>query len=82
MKYQLIKIDKPHHRGRCEVVSAVSTIISILTVQETTALLLAYSQVAQANPSESYPKFDSDEPGQTQIISIPACTHRWLRVRS
>ena len=65
MEYRLIKIAKTHHRVRGEVVSAVSTI----TVQETTSLLVAYSQVARADPSESCPRFDSDEPGQTQIIS-------------
>ena len=70
MEYRLIKIAKTHHRGRGEVVSAVSTIASTITVQETTALLVAYSQVAQADPSESCPRFDSDEPGQTQIVSI------------
>ena len=70
MEYRLIKISKAHHRGRAEVVSAVSTIASTITVQETTALLVAYSQVVQADPSESCPKFDSDEPGQTQIVSI------------
>jgi len=70
MEYRLIKISKAHHRGRAEVVSAVSTIASTITVQETTALLVAYSQVAQADPSESCPRFDSDEPGQTQIVSI------------
>ena len=56
MEYQLTKIAKTHHRGRGEVVSAVSTIAS-------TILLVAYSHIAQADPSESYPRFDSDEPG-------------------
>jgi len=69
MEYWLIKIAKTHHRVRGEVVSAVSTITSTITVQETTSLLVAYSQVARADPSESCPRFDSDEPGQTQIIS-------------
>ena len=63
MEYQLTKIAKTHHCGRGEVVSAVSTIASTITVWETTALLVAYSQVAQADPSESCPRFDSDEPG-------------------
>ena len=62
MEYQLTKIAKTHHRGRGEVVSAVSTIAS-------TILLVAYSHIAQADPSESCPRFDSDEPGQTQIVS-------------
>ena len=48
MEYRLIKIAKTHHRGRGEVVSAVSTIALAITVQETTALLVAYSQVVQA----------------------------------
>jgi len=69
MEYQLIKIAKTHHRGRGKVVSAVSTIASIITVQETTTLLVAYSQVVQADPSESCPRVDSDEPGQTQMVS-------------
>ena len=69
MEYQLIKIAKTHHRGRGEVVSAVSTIASTISVRETTALQVAYSQVAQADPSESWPRFDSDKPGQTQIVS-------------
>ena len=69
MEYQLIKIAKTHHRGNGEVVSAVSTIASNSTVRETAALLVAYLQVAQADPSESCPRFDSDEPGQTQIVS-------------
>ena len=69
MEYQLIKIAKTHHCGRGEVVSVVSTIASTITVQEATALLVAYSQVAQADPSESCPRFDSDEPGQTPIVS-------------
>jgi len=69
MEYQLTKIAETHHRGRGEVVSAVSTIASTITVRETTALLVAYSQVVQADPSESCPRFDSDEPGQTQIVS-------------
>jgi len=69
MEYWLIKIAKTHHRGRGKVVSAVSTIASTITVQETTALLVAYSQVAQADTSESCPRFDSDEPEQTQIVS-------------
>ena len=62
MEYQLTKIAKTHHLGCGEVVSAVSTIASTITVRETTALLVAYSQVAQADPSESSPRFDSDEP--------------------
>jgi len=62
----ITKIAKTYRCGRGEVVSAVSTITSPLTVQETTALLVAYSQVAQADPSESCPRF---EPGQTQIVS-------------
>jgi len=49
MEYQLTKIAKTHHRGRGEVVSAVSTIASTITVR--------------ADPSESRPRFDSDEPG-------------------
>ena len=77
MEYQLIKIAKTHHCGRGEVVSVVSTIASTITVRETTALLVAYSQVAQADPSESCPRFDSDEPGQTQIVSTS-----WLHVAS
>jgi len=69
MEYQQIKIiAKTHHRGCGKVVNAVSTIASTITVQETTALLVAYSQVAQADCSESCPRFNSDEPGQTQII--------------
>jgi len=58
MEYQLTKIAKTHHCGRGEVVSAVSTIASTITVRETTALLVAYSQVAQADPSESCNSFD------------------------
>jgi len=58
------QIAKTHHRGRGEVASAISTITSTITVPETTAPLVAYSQVAQADPSESCPRFDSDEPGQ------------------
>jgi len=46
MEYQLIKIAKTLHRGHGEVVSSVSTIASTITVQETTTLLVAYSQVA------------------------------------
>ena len=76
MEYWLIKIAKTHHHGRGEVVSALSTIASTITVEETTALLVAYSQVAQADPSESCPWFDSDEPGQTQIVSTS--THSLL----
>ena len=68
MEYRIIRIAKTLHRGHGEVVSAVSTIASTITVQETTALLVAYSQVAQADPSESC-WFDSDEPEQTQIVS-------------
>jgi len=63
------QIAETHHRGRGEVVSAVSTIASTITVRETTALLVPYLQVAQADPSESCPRFDSHEPGQTQIVS-------------
>ena len=39
------------------------------TVQETTTLLVACSQVAQADPTKSCPRLDSDEPGKTQIVS-------------
>ena len=69
MEYQLIKIAKTHHGGHGEVISTVSTIASTITVREATALLVAYSQVAQADPTESCPRFDSDEPGKTQIVS-------------
>jgi len=69
MEYQLIKIAKTHHRGRGEVVSALPTIASTIKVRETTAQLVAYLQVEQADPSESCPRFDLDEPGQTQIVS-------------
>jgi len=65
MEHQLIKIAKTHHHCRSEVVSAVLTIASTITVRETTALLVAYLQVVQADPSESCPRFDSDELGQT-----------------
>ena len=63
IEFQLIKIAKTHHRGRGKVVSAVPTIASTTTVWETTTLLVTYLQVAQADPSESCPRFDSDEPG-------------------
>ena len=78
MEYQLTKIAKTHHRGHGEVVSDVSTIASTIMVRIGTALLVAYSQVAQADPSESCPRFDSNEPGQTQIVS----TYRWLHAAS
>ena len=56
MEYQLTKIAKVTIvGGHGEVVSAVSTITSTITVREITALLVAYSQVAQADPSESCP---------------------------
>ena len=62
MGYQLTKIAKTHHHGRGEVVSAVSTILQLYTtVRETTTLLVAYSQVVQADLSESSPRSDSDE---------------------
>jgi len=38
MEYQLTKIAKTHHCDRGEIVSAVSTIASPITVRETTAL--------------------------------------------
>jgi len=60
MEYQLIKIAQTHHCGCGEVVSAVSTIASTITVWETTKLLVAY---LQADPSESCPRFDLDESG-------------------
>ena len=75
MEYQLTKIAKTHHRGHGEVVSTVSTITSTITVREVTALLVAYSQVAQADPSESFPRFDSNKPGQTRIVSTYCCLH-------
>ena len=78
MEYQLIKIAKTHYRGCGEVVSAVSTISLTITVWETTKLLVAYSQVAQADPSESCPRFDQGKLRSYQ----PACTHRWLHVAS
>jgi len=81
MEYWLIKTAKTHHHGRGEVVSAVSTIASTITVQETTALLVAYSQVAQADPSESCPRLDSDEPCKLRSYP-PARTHHWLHVAS
>ena len=79
MEYQLTKIAKVTIvGGHGEVVSAVSTITSTITVREVTALLVAYSQVAQADPSESCPRFDSNEPGQTRMVS----TYRWLHAAS
>ena len=80
MEYQLIKIARTHHGGHGEVVSAVSTIASTITVRETTVLLVAYLQVVQADPTESCPRLDSDEPGNTQIVStsmlssLPTCS--------
>ena len=64
IEYQLTKIARTHHRGRGEVVTGVSTITSTIIVQET-SLQVAYSQVAQADLSESCPRFNSDAPGQT-----------------
>ena len=76
MEYQLTKLPKlTIVGGHGEVVSAVSTIASTITVQEITTLLVAYLQVAQADPSESFPRFDSNKPGQTRIVSTYCCLH-------
>jgi len=67
MEYQLIKIAKTHHCVRGEVVSAVSYFnYHSLRNNHTSGSLLAGST---RWPFRIMPRFDSDDLGQTQIVS-------------